>query len=425
VAEKKRDEDGIRQTWAWWVQSHETVLTQVRNTEWPARPLDVETLAGRLAGDEFHSRINAPGTRDGMTPKGWFEALIEMAMAAMTADLGENGTSWQRLWAFCCGLADKDVAEQLATEADKFDGLGVAPDPTVPLSWYQPAQDGDVLVARDAYGDRFLLAAPFSDLARPAAADHWYAWDIDSCGIEMVVAGGAHDSADSALAEWRQAVGPAAAASGFSPCPPQLGVRLLDPAHNNPIQLECVDGEEPAEFFREILRLSRRAADLSSYFTRRLHQEPARASAEERDAAINDFLDQHAARHRRGSGPGSGPGYDLLATEHALDLLLNEWGPDVPPDEQAFFACSPHRIEACTDLMRDSYEPEAVNEALLLLPDWVQWCARRIGLDDEFTQRAVAAARAELPVPARGDQEGWQREYYVAREREAPFRRQE
>jgi hypothetical protein len=423
VAEKKRDEDGIRQSWAWWGQSHETVLTQVRNTEWPARPLDVETLAGRLAGDEFHARMNAPGPRDGMTPKGWFGALIETAMAAMTADLAENRASWQRLWAFCCGLADEEVAEQLAAEADKFDDLGVAPDPSVPLSWYQPAQDGDVLVARDAYGDRFLLAAPFSDLVRPAAADHWYAWDIDSCGIEMVVAGGAHDSADSALAEWRQAVGPAAASAQFSPCPPQLGVRLLDPAHNNPIQLECVDGEEPPEFFREILRQSRRAADLSAYLTRRLHRESSGAAAEERDEAINDFLDQHAPGSVARALPGSG--YDRLATEHALDLLLNEWGPDVPPDERAFFACSPHRIEACTDLMRDSYEPDAVNEALSLLPDWVQWCARRIGLGDEFTQRAMAAARAELRVAARPDESGWQREHYVAREREAPFRRQE
>jgi hypothetical protein len=94
-----------------------------------------------------------------------------------------------------------------------------------------------------------------------------------------------------------------------------------------------------------------------------------------------------------------------------------EWGPDVPPDERAFYACSPHRIETCASLLRDTYEPDPVNKALLLLPDWVQWCARKTELNGEFADRALAAARAEAATPAG--------EHRVILEREVPFRRPE
>ena len=45
------------------------------------------------------------------------------------------------------------------------------------------------------------------------------------------------------------------------------------------------------------------------------------------------------------------------------------------PDERAFYACSPHRIQACASILRDSYVSGWVNRALPLLPGWTQWCA--------------------------------------------------
>jgi hypothetical protein len=51
---------------------------------------------------------------------------------------------------------------------------------------------GDPMVARDAYGSRFLLAAPFGyDGEEP---DHWYAWDIDSCWILTAVGAAARST---------------------------------------------------------------------------------------------------------------------------------------------------------------------------------------------------------------------------------------
>ena len=401
---------GSQRTWPWWAESHETALAQVRATEWPSRLLDIETLAGRLAGDEFHARVNAPGPGTGLTPAGWLRALAETAMNTMAADLAGEGEAWPRLWAFCCGLADEEGAEELAAEADEFAGRGVTPVPCIPVPWYQPAAGSDALAARDAYGGRFLLVVPFIDPVQPAAADHWYAWDLDSCADDLVVAAGAHDSADGALAEWRAAVGPAAATAELAPCPPELGIRLLTPALDDSLQADSVFGDEPAEFFREVPRLFRRAAALAASLGRLLPRQRSGGLADARDTAIEDFLDWHA--RRAWNSPGA-----RAAAEDALELILAEWGPDAPPDERAFYACSPHRIETCASLLRDMYEPDLVSKALLLLPHWVQWCATKTELDGEYADRALAAAHAESAAPAS--------EHQVTLKREAPFRRPE
>jgi hypothetical protein len=401
---------GSQRTWPWWAESHETVLAQVRATGWPSRLLDIETLAGRLAGDEFHSRVTAPGPGTGLTPAGWLRALAETAMDTMAADLADGGEDWPRLWAFCCGLADEEGAEELVAEADEFASRGVTPVPGIPVPWYQPTEGTVAVAARDVYGSRFLVTAPFSDPAQPAAADHWYAWDLDWCVDGLVVATGVHDSADAALAEWRAAVGPAAATAELAPCPPELGIRLLVPALDYSLQADSVFGDEPAEFFREVPRLFRRAAALAASLGRLLPRQRSGGLADAREGAVEDFLDRQAGHAWNSPGARS-------ATEDALELLLAEWGPDAPPDERAFYACSPHRIEACASVMRDSYEPDPVNKALLLLPDWVQWCAGKTGLDGEFADRALAAARAEAATPAS--------EHQVILEREVPFRRPE
>ena len=128
------------------------------------------------------------------------------------------------------------------------------------------------------------------------------------------------------------------------------------------------------------------------------------------NSAIEDFLDWHTEH-----ADNSPDARDEAA--EALELLLAEWGPDVPPDERAFYACSPHRIQACASILRDSYESDWVDKALSLLPDWTQWCASKTALDAEAVGRALTAARAEAAILAS--------ETHTVTEDEAPFRRPE
>ena len=308
----------------------------------------------------------------------------------MRADLANDGKEWPRLWAFCCGLADEESREELEAEADVIAERGLAPVRASRFRRYQPTAGADVRVARDAYGARFLLAAPFSDPGHQADPDHWYAWDLDWCADGLVVAAGAYGSTAEALAEWRVSAGQAAATAELATCPPELGIRLLDPALADSLQAHSVFGDEPAEFLREISRLSRRAGTLTASLSRLLDRAPSSVTADSRDSAIEDFLDWRAGN--------SADTRDQAA--EALELLLAEWGPDVPPDERAFYACSPHRIQACASLLRDGYEPDWVNKALALLPGWTQWCASKTSLDTANAGRALASAGAEAAIQA-------------------------
>jgi hypothetical protein len=137
-------------------------------------------------------------------------------------------------------------------------------------------------------------------------------------------------------------------------------------------------GDEPVEYFHEVPRLFRRAASLG----RLLPGQRSGGLADAVSAAIEEFLDWHAGNASNSPGARS-------AAEEALELILAEWGPDASPDERTFFACSPHRIETCASILRDTYEPDPVNNALPLLPDWVQWCARRT----ELTSLRVVSQR--------------------------------
>ena len=105
-------------------------------------------------------------------------------------------------------------------------------------------------------------------------------------------------------------------------------------------------GDEPAGFLREVPRLSRRAGALTASLSPLLPVKPFSLLADSRDSAIEDFLDWHTEH--------AGQPADVRdEAEGAVELLLAEWGPDVPPDERAFYAYSPHRIQACASILRD------------------------------------------------------------------------
>jgi hypothetical protein len=47
-------------------------------------------------------------------------------------------------------------------------------------------------------------------------------------------------------------------------------------------------------------------------------------------------------------------------------------------------------------LIRDGYREEYADAALRLLPDWVEWCIERSGLDDAAANRSREAGRQAI-----------------------------
>jgi hypothetical protein len=379
---------------AWWQESHESVLARVRGTEWPSDRLGVETLAGEIVGDELHARMNTPGVT-GLQPSRWLDALAGAAEDALTMDIATDGGDWPRLWAFLCGLDEETRLEFAATQLAKRSLTA-----NVPPS-YQPT--GEFLLVRDAYGTRFLLTASFFIPNGPAPGPtphHWYAWDLDWCSMGAVMAAGPCPSPAEALAEWRTVVGPAATAADLSSCPPDLAMRLLYPALALGTIWEMVHGGEPRELMREYFRLSHRAYLLAEYLADNFPQtiedehpgdEEEDAEEQETEDTMQSFLNWHTERTN-----ASVKSRNLTA--QALDTLIDAWTPFMSPDKAMFCACSPHRIEDTGILLRDDYDPDDANSALELLPEWVQWCAERSGLDSESTARSLEAARAQAAI---------------------------
>jgi hypothetical protein len=277
---------------------------------------------------------------------------------------------------------------------------GLEPGVGFPVDGSRPA--GEPLAARDTYGSRFLLTAPFS--YDGGAPDHWYAWDIDMCWMDVVVGAGAFASAEDALREWRGAVGPVASAAALSPCATGMTAQLLAPSLRTGVLMDVLEGNEPRELIREYYRNRRRARDLAGS-TDTSEDSPVFDADQVHDA----FLTWYAARHD-----------DVpAATAVAAGTVLSEWGPH-DALESSFYACSPHRIEMAAHLIRVGYVTDDANSALRLLPDWTQWCIEQSGLEGAAADRSreVAYSAASALVEDEDDRP-------AAADDEAPFRRQE
>lgn len=400
----------------WWPESHERVLARARAASWPGDPLGIELLTCEIVGGELHERLRRH--RDGHQFAQWLVTLTETTGAALRASLdsGDSG-DWRGLACLLRGIAltaprppaddEADGSARLArhfpsikdpfaaavTEtaqsakllADR--GLALEPDFSLdPGTALRPA--GTPLVTRDAYGSRFLLAAPFAHRDREQA--HWYAWDIDACWIDEVVAAGSFGSADEALAEWRGAAGPRAADAELRDCSPDLAVRLLrQPLETGPFA-EYVKGDEPEELMREYYRQRRRAREVSASVLG--GQRPGPAFVVDMDAARDEFLAWYADQHGR----------DAVAAgmAEAVDTITDQWGPHKDVDDPVFFACSPHRIQTAARLIRNGHYGRNATPAIRLLPEWTRWCASRAGLDDETAALAGTAARSAVAALA-------------------------
>ena len=420
----------------WWGESHQRILAAARALTWPSRLADLETQACQIVGDEFYERLNSRLT--GLHPPQWLRALAEETGAALRASVADGTGDWRQLWALLRGLAltappgdtesetaklararfpdIKDPYVTALAEAGKAAKLladrGLASGIGHPADGSRVA--GDPLVARDAYGSRFLLVAPFGYDGE--APDHWYAWDIDSCWILTVAGAGVFGSAQDALAEWQHAVGPAAG-TALSPSPPETTARLLAPCLETGPLSDMLQGSEPRELIREYYRLRRRARGLTGSAGATAATAAATAAAaspggDDPGPVREAFLSWYAARH------------DDVPQDaaDAVDTILQEWGPRAHPDpgERSRYACSPHRIEMTAHLIRDGYFPDYANAALRLLPEWTQWCIGQSGLNGDFAARSRAAALTE--AAALLDE---QTHDPAAERNEAPFRRQE
>ncbi len=168
---------------AWWPESHERILATARALTWPNRLVDLETQACHIVGDEFYDRLRSRVA--GLHPVQWLSALAEDTGAALHATPAQGADEWQKLWVLLCGLAlmaprtpadesvrekfpefpsIKDPFETALAEAGKFARLaadrGVEPGIGRLADGCRPT--GEPLVARDVYGSRRLVMAPFS-----------------------------------------------------------------------------------------------------------------------------------------------------------------------------------------------------------------------------------------------------------------------
>ncbi len=409
----------------WWGESHQRILAAARALTWPSRLVDLETQACQIVGDEFYERLNSQLT--GLHPPQWLRALAEETGAALRASVAGGTGDWRQLRALLCGLAltappgdtqsetaklararfpdikdpcltalaEAGKAAKLLADRGLASGIGHLADGC--------RAGGDPLVARDAYGSRFLLVAPFGYDGE--APDHWYAWDIDSCWILTVAGAGVFGSAQDALAEWQHAVGPAAG-TALSPSPPETTARLLAPCLETGPLSDMLQGSEPRELIREYYRLRRRARSLTSSAA----AAAASSGGDDHGPVREAFLSWYAARHD-----------DVPdAAADAADTILHEWGPRAQPGERSRYACSPHRIEMAAHLIREGYFPDYANAALGLLPEWTQWCIGQSGLNGDFAARSRTAALTEAAALA-----GEETRDPAAERNEAPFRRQE
>jgi hypothetical protein len=424
----------------WWSESHERILAAARALDWPPRPVDLETHACRIVGDEFYKWLNSRVS--GLHPTQWLRALAEETGAALRASVADGTDDWRQLWALLRGLAltappggresetaelarehfpdIKDAYEAALAEAGRAAKLlasrRLAPGVGHPADGCRAA--GEPLVARDAYGSRFLLVAPFGYDGE--APDHWYAWDIDWCWIDTVVGAGVFGAPEDALTEWRDAVGQAAAGAALSPSTPEVTAQLLARCLETGPLSDMMQGSEPLELIREYYRLRRRARVLvgpASAKAASAAVADADADAAEDSPARDDpgpvreaFLRWYAARHE-----------DVPQdTADAVDTIIAEWGPRADPGDSSLYACSPHRIEMAAHLIREGYYPDYANAALRLLPDWTQWCIEQSEIDGDFAARSRGTALTESAAVVDEETHG------SAPERDnPPFRRQE
>ena len=427
----------------WWSASHERVLASARALDWPAQTLDVEAQACRIVGDEFYEMLNSAVT--GLAPAQWLVSLAEKAGAALNTAIRNGDGDWEQLWALLCGLAlispagdtgsenaklareqfpdIKDPYETALAEAGKGAKLladrGLVPGIGAPADGCRPA--GAPLVARDAYGSRFLVAAPFGYGQDQGGSgdgpDHWYTWDIDWCWTTLSWEPGRPGRPRRRCANGRTPSGPRPPARRCPRARPRRPPCCWSPALQTGPLSDVLQGSEPRELIREFYRLRRRARVLAAASSAGAASPGTSGGT---SGAFDTFDADDAGQLREAFLAWYTARHGVTPQGEDADTIIQEWGPRKLPDQSWFYACSPHRIEMTAILIRDGYLAGYANAALRLLPEWTQWCIERSGLTGDFAARSRDAALTEAAtlVDEEADEGAGRRDH-------EPFRRRE
>jgi hypothetical protein len=251
------------------------------------------------------------------------------------------------------------------------------------------------LWARDGYGSRWAVVAPF---ASADGSGRWYLWDVDACGYEVAtVYSGFHPSAEAALAEWQQAVGPFAAEAALTPAD---DTETLDALLVGEVEGIRPGGEDQAQY-AEFLRSRRLGRTVRQAAGRSRGRTLARLSAA---TAAEQF-----ARRLRQLGHHDGPDNDKAdqGPASATDLageMADSWSPREYSGLYPY--CSPHKIAAAVLHLRDFYRDDFAAALVAVLPEWIRFLAEHTGMTDDQTERCLAYASGELQFPGLLDERG-------------------
>ncbi len=234
---------------------------------------------------------------------------------------------------------------------------------------------GPALWARDAYGSRFAVTAPFSS---PAGSDRWYLWDIDACGLQaLTVHSGFCPTAGEAFAAWRDGVGEVAAADArLTPIDDLPLAEGLLSREDGITRLGGENEQQLAEFHR-----SRRLAET---VIETIGPIPAQRRPElDAKRAAKQFTTWMRANRTPPKGLVE------LAGE-----LASSWSLDAPGE--LFGTCSPHRVAMVVPAVRDYYDSEYADRLVALLPDWIAWLTERNGTPADLAERCLPYARGAV-----------------------------
>ncbi|WP_432976511.1 hypothetical protein [Dactylosporangium sp. CA-233914] len=254
---------------------------------------------------------------------------------------------------------------------------------------------GPVLWARDAYGSRWAVVAPFAAAGGP---DRWYLWDVDTCGYEVVTThSGFHPSAESAMAAWQGAVGPSAAGAALTTADDAETLGGLLCGEVEGIRLGGEDQQQYAEYLRS-RRLGRAVRDA---VRRGRGRTLVPLSADDASRQFGQRLRQLGYPDvPAGDGSDDGPaGAEELATE-----LAGSWSPH--DDATLYPFCSPHKVAVAVLHLRDFYMENFAAELVAVLPEWIRFLAEHTGMPAELTDRCLAYASGDLQFPGILDEQG-------------------
>jgi hypothetical protein len=190
-----------------------------------------------------------------------------------------------------------------------------------PLGPPEPALTGQALWARDAYGSRFAITAPFSSLD---GTDRWYLWDVDACGLRALTVHSAHyGTSGAALDAWVDGVGESATAESVLAAidDPGLAAALLTP-EDGIMRLGGENEQQFAEFHRSRRRVEVLIDALGPF------PDPSRPELDVERAAkqFSTWLRAHRTPPQGARRPGHRTGGLLVAGRAVRNMLTTPGG---------------------------------------------------------------------------------------------------